>query len=202
MPATITRTVYTYDELSDDAKEKARDECRHWNTDDDYWYEHSLDYWKEELEKQGIYDAEISFSGFYHQGSGASFTGKPNLAEWMKAQGIARRYRALYYAATNPTNEVEAFATITSGRGYSHYTRGVPEVELRCYLDDEDPRAVRLNQQADEVNDAFEQWFRDQEGEIYRNLRDEYEYLTSDEAIAEMLIVNETQFNEDGGLYY
>ena len=201
MPRTIERTVFTFEELSDKAKEKALDECRDWEVQDPYWYESTYDDWKEKLEAQGVSDPKISFSGFYTQGSGASFTGSVNLADWMKSQEIAGKYRALYYAATNPTNDAEAFASITRGTAYSHYTYGRPEVELRCYLDEGDPRSVRLNQQADEVNAAFEEWFRQTEGEIYRDLREAYEYYTSDEVVAEMLIANEILFNENGSTY-
>jgi hypothetical protein len=37
--------------------------------------------------------------------------------------------------------------------------------------------------------------------EIYKSLESEYDYLTSDEIIAESLIINEYEFTEDGKIY-
>lgn len=201
MPATITRTVYTYGELSDKAKEKAIEACRHWNVDDSFWFESLIDMQQEELQQSGVYDAEISFAGFWSQGDGASFGGSINLAEWMRARKIAGKYRALYNAARDPWSDLTASASLEKRHGYSNYQSWYPEIEIRDNCDDAD-RAARVEQQADEVREIMAEWHRDESHRIYRNLRDEYEYQTSDEVIAEMLIANETQFNEDGELYY
>jgi hypothetical protein len=43
------------------------------------WYSDVLDIWKEALAQIGFEDAEISFSGFWSQGDGASFTAGVNV---------------------------------------------------------------------------------------------------------------------------
>jgi hypothetical protein len=87
MPKTITKTVYSFQELLDLAKEgkvqqKALERARSWlqeaATDFD-WYSCVVDFWKEVLNQIGFEDAKISFSGFSSQGDGASFTATVDL---------------------------------------------------------------------------------------------------------------------------
>jgi hypothetical protein len=70
----------TYDQLSPEAQEKARDWFRQGCCEDSSWSEITLDDWKETLTEMGFgYDkdsVDISFSGFWSQGDGASFTCK------------------------------------------------------------------------------------------------------------------------------
>lgn len=65
---------FKFDQLDDSAKEKAREWMKEGNTQDNFWSEHIIDEWKEELDKMGFPDADISWSGFWSQGDGASFT--------------------------------------------------------------------------------------------------------------------------------
>lgn len=67
---------FKFDQLDDHAKEKAREWMRqgHYEDPDTWWADHIIDEWKEELDKMGFPDADISWSGFSSQGDGASFT--------------------------------------------------------------------------------------------------------------------------------
>lgn len=67
---------FQFDQLSDDAKEKARDWYREASAGDNYFSEPVIEDWKARLEKKGFNDPEISWSGFSSQGDGASFTCK------------------------------------------------------------------------------------------------------------------------------
>lgn len=87
MPATITKTVYTFAELieankkgkvSTAAVEKARAWLQEGATEHD-WYDYTLDEWKKALDSIGFLDATINFSGFWSQGDGASFTASVDL---------------------------------------------------------------------------------------------------------------------------
>ena len=62
----------TFAQLSDRAKDHAR--SKYGGVLDSHWSEHILDEWKAELEDMGFGRVVISFSGFYSQGDGASFT--------------------------------------------------------------------------------------------------------------------------------
>lgn len=87
VPRTITKIVYTFKELLDLSKEgkasqKAVERAKHWlqeaATDFD-WYSCVLDFWEHALDQIGFENAEISFSGFWCQGDGASFTASVDL---------------------------------------------------------------------------------------------------------------------------
>jgi len=71
---TQTVSLYTFNELSETAKEKAREWYRN-NCLDYEWYDLTIDEWKEFGAMLGIEIDNIYFSGFCHQGSGACFTG-------------------------------------------------------------------------------------------------------------------------------
>jgi len=83
MPKTITKevTLYTFKELVDLEKvgtlKRACERARAWlqegQTDHDWW-DHTYDTWKSALAQIGFDNADISFSGFWSQGDGASFT--------------------------------------------------------------------------------------------------------------------------------
>jgi len=86
MPKTITKeiTLYTFAELVelegtgsglDKACQKAREWLQESQTDHDWW-DYTYDTWKSALAQIGFDDAEISFSGFWSQRDGASFTCK------------------------------------------------------------------------------------------------------------------------------
>ena len=70
---TTTQNVYTFNELSDTAKESARD----WYRSDPFpdWHEFVIDGAKEVGALLGIEIDNIWFSGFSSQGDGACFTG-------------------------------------------------------------------------------------------------------------------------------
>lgn len=79
---TISKEVYSFQELLEKEKtgavpsqtvDRVRDKLREWATDH-AWYEFVYSTWKEALDQIGFENADISFSGFWCQGDGASFT--------------------------------------------------------------------------------------------------------------------------------
>lgn len=89
MPETITQTitVYKFSELS----EKAKDRARQWYTETlDYdWWDSVYEGAKMDGEERGFIIEDIRFSGFWSQGDGASWTGAvrlPQFLEWLCTQ--------------------------------------------------------------------------------------------------------------------
>jgi len=71
----IETKVYNYDELSEKAKQKARD----WFTTNlEFSPKYIIDIYTKKLEALGFYDITIHYSGFYSQGDGAMFQGNWN----------------------------------------------------------------------------------------------------------------------------
>ncbi len=202
---TVEKTLYKYEELSDRAKQKAR-ECYLEGGLDYSWWEYSYEDFARVAEILGItlsqksvplmsgkcrYEPEIYFSGFYHQGSGSSFCGtygyaKGAVARIKKyapqdeelhriAQGLQDVQRRHFYRLT---------ADITSVR--DHYIR----VEVG---DSENPY-----RDIGDAEDDVRELMNDFNGWMFKCLQGEYEYLTSDEAVEESIIANEYEFDEEG----
>jgi len=187
--------VYQFSELSEEAKAKALDKCRHWNVDDSFWYESIIDDVKDIGKILGIDIDNIYFSGFSNQGDGACFEGR-----YTYAKGAAKAIRA--HAPKDETLHgiADALQAIQRKRFYSLYAD--TQQQGRYYhmnVDVRSERSVEYNNAADEeatdaITDAltdFAQW-------IYKSLETEYEYMTSDEAIAESFEANECEFTEAG----
>lgn len=66
--------LFQYDQLSDAAKQKAREWHLEGDRNDESYSEPVIEEWKQELENIGFGDPDISYSGFWSQGDGASFT--------------------------------------------------------------------------------------------------------------------------------
>jgi hypothetical protein len=208
MPRDIVTTVYTYDELSDKAKERARDWSRNDASDDPYWGAHILDDAKDRLKELGWHRVDIYYSGFSSQGDGALFVG-----EW-SADTLAPLALILNAPRTNlttgediPGNEpwhaaLSAYesakrAGVVSGESsrrnhrYSHENCVGVEITF-----DTDDCVMNAEQQA--VFKSFVEASRELMRHIYRTLMAEYDYQNSDEQVAESIIANEYEFTIDG----
>lgn len=171
------------------------------NVDHDWW-DCTYDYWKSRLERMGLTDVEINFSGFWSQGDGASFTANINsynLKKFIRVHGLRDRYRATYEMAKKRV--MWGSACRYSSSHYYH--------ECSVYFES-DMESCQWDEDSDDLRDAMlhQFWYqadlerRDFDGEvqeilrgymqdIYHALEEEYECLTSDEAVAEAIEANE-----------
>lgn len=207
------KTEFKFSELSDEAKQKARDNF----TSDDYPYDEwwdsvyedanrvakilGLDIESTRALKSGgtVLDIDISFSGFWSQGDGASFKGSYafnvdayqqmkdycsddeliRIATTLTAMQIARRLQGLAYFTAN----------IAISGNYSH--SGCMRVEVNSEDEDDEHCQISLDEE-----DQITQLFRDFADWIYKSLETEHDYLCSDEVVDERLA--EETFDEDG----
>src|SRR5947209_17753759 len=95
----ISINLYTFEELAPAAQKKVVERERFINVDDAFWYEPIIEDWTEELEHRGFEQTKILFSGFGSQGDGACFTATVNIEQFLHAQGLQRRLRAVIDAA-------------------------------------------------------------------------------------------------------
>lgn len=202
MPRTIEKTVYTFDELSDDAKEKARDWYREGALHDD-WYDCTFEDAKRCGALLGIDIERIYFSGFCSQGDGACFEG-----EYQYRKGWRRALRD--EVGGDDLRELEdigerlqetqrrAFYQITATtRQRGHYMHsGCMAVSVEATTPAGDDICEGFIDIEEDVTDAlrlFADW-------IYTSLEREHDYLTSDESVDEMIEANEYEFDEDGDI--
>jgi len=203
----VTRTVYLFDELSDKAKETARDWFREGVGTDD-WYEAIYEDAAKIGEILGIkfkqrpvqtvggttrYEPAILFTGFSSQGDGACFEGSYSYAKGcavaLKAYAPQDEKLAQIAAdlvALQKANGYKLTATVKHSGHYYH--SGSTDIEV-CKGDDYAP--ADLEQELKDILRRFMDW-------IYRLLESEYEYLISEESVDENIRCNEYEFEEDG----
>jgi hypothetical protein len=203
---TITPQVFEFNELSDSAKEKARE---WWRTDLPFDTEHIIDDAADIADMFGLdirqtlktradntyhWAPTVYWSGFWNQGDGASFDGsykyKAGGLKAVKAhapkdetlhrivQRLQEVQRRYFYAVT---------ARIKQNGRYSH------EMTMEIDVTHRDYREVKRDDE-EEIIDClrdFARW-------IYRRLEAEYEYQNSDEVVDETIIINAYEFDEDG----
>jgi hypothetical protein len=201
VPQTIQTTVYTFDELTDAAKEKAREWLRS-GFDFDFAAENVLEDAATVARLLGITldthnGCGIAYSGFSSQGDGASFSGT-----YRYMAGSAKLVRAhapldtrLHKIADDLTTIQRrhfyslAAKVVTSGY-YSH--SGTMSLEW-CVTG-----RVHEIDAPDDVSSALLGFLRDFADWVYRQLDAEYTYQTSDEAVDENMRANEYTFTAEG----
>lgn len=203
----VEKTLYKYEELSDRAKQRAR-ECYLEGGLDYSWWEFCYDDFARVAEILGIdlsqravplmngkcrYEPEIYFSGFYRQGSGSSFCGT-----YGYAKGAVAKIKE--YAPQD--KELHRIAQGLQDVQRRHFYRLIADITsvhdnyIRVEVEDSENRYRDIGDAEDDVRglmNDFNDW-------MFKRLQDEYEYLTSDEAVAESLITNEYEFDEEGNI--
>lgn len=198
MSRTVEKTVFAFAELSDSAKERARDwwrSCENQDFDTDFIFDdaqtiggilgiaiatHAV-----KLMGGGTrYDPTIFYSGFSSQGDGACFEGS-----YAYAKGAAKSIRehapmdTVLHGIADRLQAIQRIyfyrieATMKHRGHYSH--SGCMDVDVSL---------------ADDVR----QCMRDFADWIYRQLESEYVYRMSDEQVDESIECNEYEFDADG----
>ena len=190
---TVKIKVYTFDELSEKAKEKAIENRRYWNVEYNWW-SHVYDWFKDTYPQYE--DCEISFSGFSSQGDGASFTFRLDSAyfekwvealdipEWKKA--VLVHYTPQFYGKRNTHHYSHKF-TITTDFDFEAFSwrwKNINEFKLEMYGEFLEVLQSEVYTHCDE---------------LYRTLESDYDYFISDECIIEGM--EDAEFYENGETY-
>lgn len=204
MPSAMIKEtqVFTFNELSDSAKEKARD----------WWKSNGLDYeWWECVYEQyttacklfGLDISRIMFSGFWSQGDGASFTGtysykkgalqalKKEFPLWTEIHDTCKRLTRM-----QKPNFYGVNVDISQNGRYCHEM--TMRFNVSVYIEGSGERYDIPQGLEDECADIF----RDLAKDIYKSLESEYDFLMSDEQVDECILCNEYQFTEGGEIYF
>ena len=178
----MTVTVYSFAELSDDAKDRALNAFRDIDVDGD-WYENVYYTIRAAgkligLDIDRIYfdtDSYCIFDAYYRYARGAVKAVRNEFPRMTDLHEVARDLQALqrrYFYSLR--------CNVASQRDTNSY---------QCFRFGEDYECEDLG----DIIDDFAHWAR-------ILLRDEYKDLTSDEAVKEIIIINEYEFTEDGKL--
>lgn len=206
----IETKLYTFSELDDRAKDRARDWWRQHIFSDSCDWEFVFEDAANVADILGIdlrqtrktlmngshrYDPTIFFSGFWSQGDGACFEGS-----YTYKKGASKAVREYAPQDTELHRIADTLQQVQSRYFYKlyanmkqrgHYNHsGCMAVEVAYNSDD--------NRDISEAEDDIATLMRDFADWIYKRLESEYNYQSSDEAADEMLENNAYEFDEDG----
>jgi hypothetical protein len=205
----IETKVYTYDELNDKAKAKARDWYREGAFDYD-WYEQEKEYFEDFLKQIGFINVKSQFTGFYQQGDGASFDFKAidfdllinaapdtyvgqyvtSLEAWRAANAtLIRKIKRLlpYVTARSGTNSYASH--------YCHENTRHAHVEIDAPNQNALKRVYKL---VNELEIALTILMRSLSIDYYKALEACWDDLNSDALVTDSILANEYTFTEDG----
>ena len=200
MSRVIEKTAYQFEELSNEAKEKAREWWRS-NSDFNFDTECILDDAIQIAETLGIdidtsrggKEPAIYYSGFWSQGDGACFEGT-----WRYAKGIRKKIREHapknieLHRIADAMFEIQSkyfyqvYATVTHIGRYNHSMSNFISVENQ-----RPPYVMRDEEVVIQLLRDFMDW-------IYDTLKKAYEYRMQDAQVDEALVEGEYEFWEDG----
>lgn len=208
MPAIIEKTVYSFDELSDKAKERARD----WYRGDgeffgaEYVFEDAatiadlmgIDLCQTRKTRMGgshYYAPTIYWSGFWSQGDGAcfecSYRYKKGSVQAIKEYAPKDTELLRIAKALQDAQRKQFYKLTASSRNSGHYYHsGCMSVSVEHSED----RYRDIGEAEDDIRQAL----RDFADWIYKELEEAYDWENSDENVDESIRANDYQFDEDG----
>jgi len=174
------------------------------------WCEYAADYeWWEDLYADfttdcaalGVRVDDITFSGFHSlQGDGAAFTGRVYVYEWMEQKGHHITHPAAYLGCKDDGSYVR----LETGRNNNmranieEYANQTAPSGMFAGLEQEAWEELVDEQISDlSIEDEVLSFCKDLARELYINLRDEYDHLTSEETFIEHCEANEVTFEEN-----
>lgn len=164
------------------------------------WWHWTYENFIEDMEKIGVCidKDDMSFEGFYHQGSHARIdcTSGKHVFLFMEHHKLDKPYNAIYKLA------------IEGGVRFSKRDKTVNlDIESWEYYDvcgDEDMNSYYKLEYQEEVEKTYADFEKElieilegYEDDLYRKLRDEYEYLTSYEAVWDSIVANDLHEESD-----
>lgn len=199
MPKEKKIAIYSYDELSRDAKERAKEDVRN-------FYENILDSYlesfneeaKEQIEKEGFSDVDINYSLSYSQGDGFSFTGYVgNVAEFIEK--IGSRFSKLYTSEYVDDISIEI---VRNTHHYAHENTVSAEVEIYYSEDIPDKEYRELESLSNELQEEVEEYKNNLCKKLEKQGYKEIDFFYSEENIEDFIESNEYEFYENGGIVY
>ena len=194
MPTVKTYTVYQFSELSDSAKESARNWYRS-VSDFEFYAETVIADAKDIAHMFGLTIDNISYSGFCSQGDGACFE-----ASYKYKKGGLKDVKSFAPMDDTLHKIVKNFQEIQRKNFYSltastkHHGRYFHAQSMDIYVD-----TTKYNSNVSENDsDYLTACLQDFAHWIYKQLENEYEYSNSEEQVDESIEANEYEFDEKG----
>jgi hypothetical protein len=134
----------------------------------------------------------IQFSGFWSQGDGASFTGTVDFIVWLEYKNDPKYARILKLMKSGVIYNV---ANIKRDRWHNYVHENTTSLYTEWYFDKPNIQSL-----LEEIETQCFEHHRELNEELYRDLENEYENLTSDEQVIDTLEINEYEFDNEGNI--
>ena len=195
--------VYSFDELSSEAREKACQQVGNNMTSKAFWWDDTYDLFIKRCKEDGMkIDVEaICFTGFGAQGDGASFTCDDiDVEELLQSLDIKMSDR-LKEKVLDYIYEVNIIRT--SWRAFHEQTVHAEVFLDEDALEEEEEADLQLYSHdiADTLECKLERLKDDLCQQLYYDLEREYDYFHSAEYVDEVAYENSMLFLEDGTIY-
>ncbi len=185
----VTTYAYEYKELSDDAKERARDKVREWEREDTSVCEMITEDFKYYLEERGL-PQDVNWSLSCCQGDGVSFHGKVDVQKFMDFYKLRE---------WGPMEDLLFVEIKDVGTHYHHWNTMIVEHEYNNGEDETDhPMAWWISQHVDNLIEYIKATIVDVSHELEKRGYADLEYRDTDEYIEETINNNDWLFDEDG----
>lgn len=194
--------------MTDEQKQALIEQYRDFNVEHIDWWDGVYDDFICDMAAKGIHVYDMRFSGFWSQGDGASFTGYiSNNKMFFDQHNLTESYpwiTKLMSLGGEFTLSIERGAdrryvhenTVGVGLSYTDmFYHILPQDDLRMHIVEQ--WDAQLEVEYDTISGAVTEIIRDYCRDLYRRLRDEYDYLTSDEAVWDAIVANDLDVIED-----
>lgn len=186
-------------------REQLLEKHRYINVDYDQWYDYVYSDFKKDMHEVGIHVRYMYFSGFCSQGDGACFEGGfDNLRTYLD------HHHKDQYPMIRKLLEHDGYVYIDCTRSGHYYHENCTHFStdhctfyrlVECPTEFHEQIVDTWDKQLeyeieDFERDVTEQW-RSYMQDLYRRLKEEYDYLTSDEAVWETIEANELDEDEE-----
>ena len=178
----------------------------------DWWYQHIYDQAKEDGEAKGFRIDDISFTGFWSQGDGASWEGMVDMVKWLELNkpNEAAAIVLIELIENGWFSKQLSITRIDSRYSHSHtMAHGCWECVAptsKSVMETGILQGANVKELCDSTNVLHDDSLlrdvvmdaRSFADDIYEQLRKEYEYLCSEEHIVELCDANDYLFDENG----
>ena len=159
---------------------------------DERKYDKETGKWKSTGKKVSRKVTNIEFSGFWSQGDGASFTGTVDFIVWLEYKNDPKYARILKLMKSG---DIDSNGTIKRDRWHNYVHENTTSLYTEWYFDKPNIQSL-----LDKIEAECFQHHRELNKELYRDLENEYEHLTSDEQVKDTLEINEYEFDNQGNM--
>lgn len=184
--------IEQFHQQPDDVRQHVLEKHRDWNVEGIDWSDFMRDQFIEQMEALGITAKRVQWSGFWSQGDGACFDGHTHdMVKLCASVEELNKFSDIFQL-----DEI-SMSWASSGM-YSHEHSLRFDLQDHRYVQDSDDPLTLMqakllqleNSRIEELEVCVTLWIKEQCSKLYSELEEEYDHLTSDEAVLESLEID------------